>query len=100
MGVRTNYTAVRASNSAAPQLNLYELTLTPEFGALKRKQATFVMFYVQSFLDTGRFDRMSATKFGYEVNSEESARTLSYHLAKHPKVRKVLKRFLDSRIAA
>lgn len=38
------------------RMNVYELSLTPEFNRLSPKMAMWLMAYVQNFIDTGAFD--------------------------------------------
>jgi hypothetical protein len=81
------------------QMTAYDLTMLPEFGDLQPKQAAFTLAFVQGFIDTGRWNRTAAVNFSYPKSNEDSARTFGYQLAKHEKIRKLVKRFLDSRRA-
>jgi len=78
------------------QLNAYELSQTVEFGHLSPKMATWVLTYVQNYLDTGTFDPLAATRASYECATEESARTFGYQLMANPKVLITLNRFFGN----
>ena len=78
------------------RMNAYELSQTVEFGHLSPKMATWVRTYVQSFLETGSFDPLAATKAAYTCHSDESARTFGYQLMAHPKIILALNRFFGA----
>lgn len=68
------------------RMNVYELSLTPEFNRLSPKMAMWLMAYVQNFIDTGAFDPLSATKAAYQCGSDENARTFGYQLLANSKI--------------
>lgn len=85
-----------ATQSEAQRMSLDELTHTVEFAHLSPKMATFVRTYVQTFLDTGTFDPLLATKTGYDCKSDLSARTFGYQLLSNAKIILCLNRFFGS----
>ncbi len=74
-------------------MTAHELSQTIEFGHLSPKMATWVLSYVQNFLDKGTFDPLTSTKAAYQCATEESARTFGYQLMAHPKILLTLNRF-------
>ena len=75
------------------RMNAQELSQTVEFAHLSPKMAAWVLAYVQSFLDTGTFDPLSATKASYHCSNDESARTFGYQLMANAKILLTLNRF-------
>jgi hypothetical protein len=74
-------------------MSVYALAETPEFGKLSPKMATFLMCYVQGFINTGSFDFIDAVQSAYKTKNRESARTFGYQLLSNPKIVATLERF-------
>jgi hypothetical protein len=79
-----------------PQMTVYDLTRTVEFGRLAPKMGHWVIVYVQTFLDTGDFDSLAATKAAYDCGTAENARTFGYQMLANPKVKKALDKFFGN----
>lgn len=84
---------VKTQLDTAPRMTVLELSRTSAFSHLSPKQATWIMFYCQGYLDTGSFDPVAATKAAYNCANNESARTFAYQLMSHPKILICLNRF-------
>jgi PleD family two-component response regulator len=61
-------------------LTLKELTKTPEWRMLTRKQQMFVATYVQNALDNQAFDPVTAIRTAYKCKNDRSALVMSYRV--------------------
>jgi hypothetical protein len=78
-------------------MTLDELSKTVEFRSLSSaKMARWVSLYVQSYIDTGMFEMLPATKAVYVGRSDENLRIRGYHLRKNPKVKAIVGLFLNA----
>lgn len=87
-----------ATTEAIQRIN--DLKRSPEYVALKPKQAAFVMAIVHSYVDTGALDLTKATLAAYDCKDEAAARRFSYELIAHPKILRALSAFFEGSIPA
>jgi hypothetical protein len=76
-----------------PLMTPSQLSQTAEFRQLSPKMATWVLSYVQNYLDTGTFDPLVATNAAYKCSTEGNARTFGFQLLANAKINRTLNRF-------
>ncbi len=74
------------------KLTRSELETTHEFQILTPKQKMFVATYVQTGIDTGKYDAVAAVNSAYKCKTEESARIMGYALLSNINIIRVLDR--------
>ena len=74
---------------AVKPLSLEEIQQRPEWDVLKPKQRMFVISYIRSGLDTGRYDAEFAVRSAYEM-CEKSVAVMACQLLANKKIRAIL----------
>jgi len=74
------------------KMDLENLVKTQEYNRLTPKQRMFVSTYIQSGLETGIYDQVTAVKSAYDCKNEESARIMGYSMLANINVIQVLNR--------
>jgi hypothetical protein len=70
-------------------MSIDEFYKTPEWHRLSAKQK----FFIQSYLASGNNDQVFATNCAYDMATDESARTASYHIMRQKKIQAALNRY-------
>jgi hypothetical protein len=72
-------------------MSIDEFYKTPEWHRLSVKQK----FFIQSYLASGNNDQVFATNCAYDMATDESARTASYHIMRQKKIQAALNRYFN-----
>jgi hypothetical protein len=75
------------------RLSVYELSQTPEFGRLSKRQAEWLLIYLNDFIEGRGFDPENATRRVYSCQTPENVRTMGAHLVSNPKIVDCVRKF-------
>jgi hypothetical protein len=82
-------------NDYSKRLTLAQVKDTQEYSVLTGKQQLFIETYIQTGIDTGKYEPIDATVTAYKCKSRENARVMSYALMANIKIIAVLNRHFN-----